>query len=164
MWQYQHAAGVEEYGIHGHTPTLPSPRSLRWHARPVGERSRSAAPDGRPAGESADRTGRRGGVAAGVWTDPPGAADHRCLAARVVSIPPAQRGSLAVLGDVRNDGRAMRATRHHDAGMLVLSLWRSDACVATARLSRDEAARLAEVVIAGIAAELATEPPASATA
>jgi hypothetical protein len=86
------------------------------------------------------------------------------MAARVVNLPPGQRRTLAVLGDVRNDGRAARATWHHDTGVFVLSLWRGDTCVATARLSPEEAAGLAEVIAAGLATELSAGPPAAATA
>lgn len=37
----------------------------------------------------------------------------------------------------------MRATWHADAGVVVMSFWRADACVGTVRLSPDEVARLA---------------------
>jgi hypothetical protein len=39
-------------------------------------------------------------------------------------------------------GTALRATWHEDAGVVVLSLWRGDACIGTVRLSAQEADRL----------------------
>lgn len=40
-------------------------------------------------------------------------------------------------------GAAMRATWHAEAGVVVMSFWRGDACVGTVRLSPEEADRLA---------------------
>jgi hypothetical protein len=70
-------------------------------------------------------------------------------------------GHRAVLSDCRSRSRALRASWHHEAGLLVLSVWRDDACVGTARLSPQEAAHLAEVIVAGLAEELPPEelPP-----
>ena len=48
-----------------------------------------------------------------------------------------------------------------DAGLLVLSTWKSDMCVATVRLLPDEAARLAGSIADGLA-RLAV-PPAAGT-
>ena len=44
--------------------------------------------------------------------------------------------------DQRGDGRGVRVSAHAEAGFLVLSTWKSEACVATVRLLPDEAARL----------------------
>jgi hypothetical protein len=78
---------------------------------------------------------------------------------RVVAL--ASGSHRAVLRDYRSPSRALRASWHHEAGLLVLSLWREDACVGTARLSPQEAAHLAEVIVAGLAEELPPEdlPP-----
>ena len=83
---------------------------------------------------------------------------------RVVAL--ALGGHRAVLSDCRSRSRALRASWHHDAGLLVLSLWRDDACVGTARLSPQEAAHLAEVIVAGLGEELppVEEQPGAAPA
>ena len=54
--------------------------------------------------------------------------------------------------DARGDGRAVRVTPHPESGLLNLSIWREDTCVATARLRPDEAAAL----VAGLTDGLAT--------
>lgn len=59
--------------------------------------------------------------------------------------------NATVLGDVRDTGRALRATWHLEDRVMVLSLWRDDTCVATARLSPEEAARLATTIVDGLA-------------
>jgi hypothetical protein len=63
--------------------------------------------------------------------------------------------------DKRGGGRGVRVSAHTEGGFLVLSTWKSDACVATVRLLPDEAAQL----VAGIADGLAqlSTPPGSAT-
>jgi hypothetical protein len=71
---------------------------------------------------------------------------------RVVASAPG--GHRAVLSDCRGRNRVLRASWHHEAGLLVLSLWRDDACVGTARLSPQESARLAELIVAGLAEHL----------
>ena len=60
--------------------------------------------------------------------------------------------------DQRGGGRGVRVSAHTEGGFLVLSTWKSDACVATVRLLPDEAAQL----VAGIADGLArlSAPPA----
>ena len=74
---------------------------------------------------------------------------------RVAAVTP--EGHRVMLGDVRGRSRALRASWHHEAGLLVLSLWRDDACVGTVRLSSREAIHLAEVIVAGLADELPSE-------
>jgi hypothetical protein len=51
------------------------------------------------------------------------------------------------IADQRGGGRGVRVSSHLEAGLLVLSTWKEDACVATVRLLPDEAAAL----VAGIA-------------
>lgn len=53
--------------------------------------------------------------------------------------------------DKRGDGRAVRVSAHAEAGFLVLSTWKSDACVSTVRLLPDEAARLVSNIADGLA-------------
>jgi hypothetical protein len=52
--------------------------------------------------------------------------------------------------------RALRVSWHLDRGCVVLSTWRDGGCVATTRLSTDDAARLIGVLADGLAA--AAEP------
>jgi hypothetical protein len=54
--------------------------------------------------------------------------------------------------DARDGDRAMRATWHLELGCVVLSTWRDGSCVATTRLTPDEAARLICVLADGLAA------------
>ena len=54
------------------------------------------------------------------------------------------------------DRSALRATWHHEAGFVVISLWRGEACVATSHLTPGEAGRLATFITGGLA-DLATE-------
>ncbi|MBC7373205.1 MAG: hypothetical protein H7323_04365 [Frankiales bacterium] len=73
----------------------------------------------------------------------------------VVPLPP--RGEW--FGDARDSARALRASWHVEQGgapYVVLSTWRGDACVATARLSATEAAGLVTVLARGLAAATAT--------
>jgi hypothetical protein len=64
--------------------------------------------------------------------------------------------------DVRPGERAMRVSWHVDMGCVVLSTWRDGGCVATTRLSIDNAARLIGVLAEGLAA--AAEPATIETA
>ena len=73
----------------------------------------------------------------------------------VVTLPP--RGEW--FADARDGGRALRVSWHAEVGCVVLSLWREDACVATARLSPAEAARLIGSLAAGLAAATAPAAP-----
>lgn len=54
-------------------------------------------------------------------------------------------------------GQALRVTLHAEAGMVVLSIWRTEECVGTVRLAADEAHRLAAFLEeAGTAADTRT--------
>lgn len=65
----------------------------------------------------------------------------------VVPLPP--RGEW--FGDARDGDRALRVSWHAERGCVVLSSWRGEACVATTRLSPDDAARLIGVLAQGLA-------------
>ena len=59
--------------------------------------------------------------------------------------------------DDRGDERSLRVSWHHDAGaagLVVLSLWRGEACVGTFRLEASEVASLVAALQAGLQAEL----------
>jgi len=59
-------------------------------------------------------------------------------------------GRTAVVPDLRGEGRALRATWHHEAGVVVLSVWRDTLCVATTRVDPDEVPALVDVLVAGL--------------
>jgi hypothetical protein len=61
-----------------------------------------------------------------------------------------------VLTDTRGDGRALRATWHAEAGVLVLSVWKGNVCTATVRLRPDEVQRLLEALADGVPDEPGT--------
>ena len=65
----------------------------------------------------------------------------------VVPLPP--RGEW--FGDARDGDRALRVSWHAERGCVVLSTWRDAACVATARLTPADAARLIGVLAQGLA-------------
>ena len=53
--------------------------------------------------------------------------------------------------DARGTDRGMRVTWHHEQGVVVVSLWRSDTCVGTLRLPHDEVPRLIAALAEGLA-------------
>jgi hypothetical protein len=52
--------------------------------------------------------------------------------------------------DTRGDARALRVSWHHEAGLVVLSMWRGHECVASFRLAIDEVPTLIEALRAGL--------------
>lgn len=52
--------------------------------------------------------------------------------------------------DARGDRRALRVTWHHEAGVVVLSLWRGQTCAGTFRLEVTEVPGLIEVLRRGL--------------
>lgn len=60
-------------------------------------------------------------------------------------------GRSGVVTDTRGEGRALRATWHHEAGVVVLSVWRENVCVATVRVDPDDVPELVEVLVSGLA-------------
>jgi len=73
--------------------------------------------------------------------------DREGTAAEVVALPV----SGGILPDARGGDRWMRVTWHDEADLVVLSLWRGDACVATFRLSPDQVPLLANDLVEGLA-------------
>jgi hypothetical protein len=69
-------------------------------------------------------------------------------------LPAPARGTWLL--DARDGERALRATWHQEAGCVVLSSWRDGACVATTRLTPEDAARLIAVLAEGLADGLVT--------
>ena len=52
--------------------------------------------------------------------------------------------------DARGGDRALRASWHEDAGVVVLSLWRDNVCAGSFRLAIDEVPDLIEMLRAGL--------------
>jgi hypothetical protein len=61
-----------------------------------------------------------------------------------------------IIPDQRGDGRWMRVTWHHEADVVVLSLWRETGCIGTMRLDRSQVPELVNALVDGLA-----EPPAA---
>lgn len=53
--------------------------------------------------------------------------------------------------DARDGGRAARLTWHHEAGVVVLSLWRGGACTGTFQLPVELVPDFVEVLVRGLA-------------
>jgi hypothetical protein len=68
--------------------------------------------------------------------------------ADVVAFPPPP-GDM--FGDPRGGDRWMRVTWHHEADVVVLSLWRSATCIATMRVDRDDVPALVASLVGGLA-------------
>ena len=62
---------------------------------------------------------------------------------------PAPRAGEVFL-DARGSGRTLRVSWHEEAGLVVLSLWRSGVCTGTFRLPVDEVPDLVEVLRGGL--------------
>jgi hypothetical protein len=54
--------------------------------------------------------------------------------------------------DARGSDRALRVSWHHDAGVVVLSLWRADTCTGTFRLLAEDVPGLLAALSSGLAA------------
>jgi hypothetical protein len=60
------------------------------------------------------------------------------------------RGPGEVFLDARGDGRAMRLTWHHEADLVVLSLWRDHVCTGTFRLETSDVAAFVDALVDGL--------------
>jgi hypothetical protein len=60
------------------------------------------------------------------------------------------RGPGEVFLDARGDGRAMRLTWHHEADLVVLSLWRDHRCTGTFRLQTSDVAAFVDALVDGL--------------
>ncbi|MGH3448585.1 MAG: hypothetical protein ACRDQA_06235 [Nocardioidaceae bacterium] len=63
-------------------------------------------------------------------------------------LPDRARGEVFL--DARGNGRAMRLTWHHEAEMVVLSLWRSGTCAGTFRLAKDDIDTFIDTLVDGL--------------
>jgi hypothetical protein len=78
------------------------------------------------------------------------------------------RAQGEVFLDTRGGGRAMRLTWHHEADLVVLSLWRDGSCAGTFRLSRADVNEFVDALVDGLRDEstfpvLDEAPPPSFT-
>ena len=71
---------------------------------------------------------------------------------------------LALVNDLRGQGRAVRVSAHAEGGFLVVSTWKSGECVSTVRLLPDEAAHLMAGLAEGLAELARPEAPAENSA
>jgi hypothetical protein len=58
--------------------------------------------------------------------------------------------------DARSPSRALRVSWHEEAGVVVLSLWRADACVGSFQLAVEDVPDLVDVLRAGLDASYTT--------
>ena len=56
-----------------------------------------------------------------------------------------------ILLDQRGEGRALRVTWHHEASVVVVSVWRQDRCTGTVRLAAEDVPALVAVLADGLA-------------
>jgi hypothetical protein len=67
-----------------------------------------------------------------------------------------------VFCDPRGSNRALRVSWHPVDGLVVLSIWRDDRCVASARVATADVPALVQVLVEGLAAQPgAVEPDAA---
>jgi hypothetical protein len=62
--------------------------------------------------------------------------------------PLPETGSIFL--DARGGDRALRVSWHHEAGLVVLSLWRENVCAGSFRLTIDEVPELIDLLRAGL--------------
>jgi hypothetical protein len=53
--------------------------------------------------------------------------------------------------DRRGEGRALRVTWHHDASLVVVSVWRQDRCSGTVHVAAEDVPALIAVLTEGLA-------------
>jgi hypothetical protein len=58
----------------------------------------------------------------------------------------AKEPPVAVFGDARGAGRALRVTWHPETQLLVLSVWRDEVCIATHRLEAADLPQFAHLL------------------
>jgi hypothetical protein len=61
---------------------------------------------------------------------------------------PRRRG---VVLDERGEGRALRVTWHHEASVVVVSVWREDRCAGTVRVAAEDVPALVAMLTEGLA-------------
>ena len=64
-------------------------------------------------------------------------------------VPLPSHGDVFV--DAQHPDKGLRVSWHHEAAVVVVSLWRSDTCVGTLQLSAEEVPRLVAALVGGLA-------------
>jgi hypothetical protein len=77
----------------------------------------------------------------------------------MTAVPPLPEGVEYFL-DTRGDARALRVSWHHEADVVVLSMWRGQECVSSFRLAIDEVPELIAVLREGLDREYDAVRPA----
>jgi hypothetical protein len=67
------------------------------------------------------------------------------------------RGEVVV--DARGGDRALRVSWHPEHGVVVLSVWRGNACVGTVQVDSSEVPHLVDVLVRGLAASASPTQP-----
>jgi hypothetical protein len=80
----------------------------------------------------------------------------------VIVTPLPWRGG--VQPDLRNEGRALRVSAHPHHGLVSLSLWRDDACLATLQMSAADVSSLIAVLADTMGVLVGPEPYGEASA
>lgn len=62
--------------------------------------------------------------------------------------------------DTRGNGRAMRLTWHHEADLVVLSMWRDGTCAGTFRLAKEDVNEFIDALIEGLRDAPGVQPAA----
>jgi hypothetical protein len=73
--------------------------------------------------------------------------EHDVTMARVQPLP--ARGDVII--DARGEGRSLRVSWHHEADLVVLSLWANETCTGTFRLRSADVPGLIQALSAGLA-------------
>ena len=69
-----------------------------------------------------------------------------------------------VISDPRGADRALRVSWHPEDGFVVLSIWRDDHCVSSARVATEDVPGLVHALVNGLALRHRTDRPRSASA
>ena len=75
----------------------------------------------------------------------------------MTAVSPARAGVEYFL-DTRGDARALRISWHHEADVVVLSMWRGHECVSTFRLAIDDVPELIDALREGLDRSYASTP------
>lgn len=66
----------------------------------------------------------------------------------MTSVPLSHDGSILI--DARGSDRVLKVSWHHEAGVVVLSLWRENLCAATFRLTAEDVPDLIDALRSGL--------------
>jgi hypothetical protein len=61
--------------------------------------------------------------------------------------------------DLRGEDRALRVSWHHEAGLVVLSLWRDNRCTGTFQLAAEDVPAFVDALVRGLGASRGSTTP-----